>query len=313
MNRPFRIDNLFRYAALCLSAALLTAALYGCADKPSLQEQTSSVQSQQELSEQRELELQQLSERIHADIPAVYLTASGSDAVSGSDGPDIVPADADVQTAALIQLRNASKNMLRENYDICTLLAAEENAQALDSVYAQLTTELDGCTSLSELRDTAASMDSRLFASIAVDPAAENAVLSTQFLGYTDAEGELWLCAYTNAALPGFEDADKAYSLTILLDNGKTAAAAADSIYAHECIQYINQYAVRFRLSDILGEQATVEELLSGSSRVIFSINRTDNSCTLSSEHYKWRVTDTLQADPLAARIDLAAIIADYE
>jgi len=202
--------------------------------------------------------------------------------------------------------------MLNENYDICLALAGEEKSASVNAEYSILLSELESCKEIEQLYTLFGQMDSRIFASAAIDPSTESDRFTVELYGYTDPEGEMWACAYTNTALPGFEDSQHGFSLTVLLDNGKDAAAAADSVHSHNAIKYVNEYSVRFRLSDILGDQATVEDLLTGSSRVIFSLYSLDNSFTCSDEHYKWRVTRTLETDPLAARHALADIFQDY-
>lgn len=319
ISRRSVLSLLLRYTLPVLAALLLL--LCGCAAENDLPVQEPSP-SPQELAQLHAQRMEELDQRLNADIPSVYLGASSSDAVSSADviSPADVVSSVDVisptdaaDTADTDLIRPVMAAMLDENYGICLAIAGEERGEAVTAEYSALQAELAGCTDISALRILLGQMDSRLFSAAAIDPAAEPGRFAVELYGYTDTDGELWACAYTNTALPGFEDAKRGYSLTVLLDNGKAAAAAVDSIHSRDGIRYINEYAVRFRLRDVLSEQCTVDELLTGSSRVIFSLYSLDNSFTCSNEHYKWRITRTLEADPLAARQALVQILDDFQ
>ena len=298
---------------LCACAAAICVSACGCLPSSEADPQPTQPVLQQEQPEiSSEEKAAMVAGRITSDIPACYL-AAGHAVQSSSDisvsGADSVPFGSGMTDVEMVH--SVALSMLDETRSVCLALADGDTA-AVDSEYAHLVSELDACTDLTALRDVIAQMDSRMFRTVAIDPAAEGAKLKTALYGYTDEEGQMWLCVYANSPLPGLKDAQRGYSLSVFMKSSKTSVSA-DSLYSTGSIRYINEYAVRFRLADILAGEITPEELVAGNNRIIFTLFSLDNTISLANEYYKWRAPESLAADPLAARSSLVRIISEFE
>ncbi len=311
-----RTNALYRILIFVCAAALL---LSGCSDDEEARKKAQLDEARNSCT----AEIEELRVKLLSDMPQQYTVSLGEDAGSSASGDavgttlfDGVVTCQQIEEACesekLDMLRPVAVSILRERLECVKTVADDNSVTLVQQAAIEIELQIKSAQTVSDLYNCLLSAESKLIAPIEIELSGDlKDKARAGYQIYVDGSGETWLCINTNFVLPGFKDDATGFSLQLLLDNGKKAYAAADSLYNHENIVFDGAYSVRFNITRMLGTM-TANDFFAGRNRIVFSVFAVDNSICFSQDFYRIPTRDTVFCSSAESLLKLICICAQY-